>query len=83
MTNIKISQIKRNINKFRYLYLIFNVRIIVIKTIETVFAAIMGILSMSKPYVNHVIKPNSSIITIGKEISLVCLVLMPVNPVPE
>ena len=76
MTNIKISQIKRNINKFRYLYLIFNVRIIVIKTIETVFAAIMGILSMSKPYVNHVIKPNSSIITIGKEISLVCLVLM-------
>ncbi len=34
----------------------------------------IGRLLMSIPYISQVIRPNSSIITIGNEISLVCLV---------
>ena len=58
------------------MYLIFKIRIVVINTIETVFAAIMGILFIRMPYESQVIRPASSMITIGKEISLVCFVLI-------
>jgi hypothetical protein len=47
-----------------------------IKTIEAVFAAIIGTLSINIPYISHVINPISSMIIVGKERSLVCFVLI-------
>ncbi len=68
-----MKYIKTALNS-NYLYFIFRIRIIDINTIETVFAAIIGTLFINIPYINQVINPNSSIITIGNEISLVCFV---------
>ncbi len=50
-----------------------------IKTIEAVFAAIIGTLPINIPYISHVIKPISSMNIVGKERSLVCFVLIAFN----
>jgi hypothetical protein len=41
-----------------------------------VLAAIIGILVIIKPYINHIIKPISSMIIVGRERSFVCFVLI-------
>jgi hypothetical protein len=45
-------------------------------TIETVFAAIIGIFDINSPYKSQAISPNSSIIIVKSERSLVCLVFI-------
>lgn len=44
--------------------------------IDTVLAAITGVLLMSSPYASQQIKPSSTITSIGRERSFVCLVLI-------
>ncbi len=57
-------------------YLIFITKIVEIKTIERVFAAITGMLDTIIPYASQKIKPISVIISITKDRSFVCFVLM-------
>ena len=47
-----------------------------INIIETVLAAMTGVLLLSIPYASQETKPNSTIISIGSERSFVCLVLI-------